>query len=186
MARLTDEIVVVDVESTCWEGEPPEGQQSEIIEIGVSLLPVGSLQVAEPKSIFVNPVLSQVSPFCTELTGITPEMVAGGLSFPNACKLLRSDFKTKDRLWASWGDYDRRQFERQCHFYEINSPFGPSHLNIKALFARALALPSEVGMAEALEILKLPLVGRHHSGADDARNIAHILSVLLARLREED
>ncbi|NEE10677.1 DNA polymerase III, partial [Streptomyces sp. SID7499] len=25
---------VVDVEATCWEGQPPPGQVSEIIEIG--------------------------------------------------------------------------------------------------------------------------------------------------------
>jgi hypothetical protein len=31
-------ILAVDVESTCWLGKPPSGEQSEIIEIGVSRL----------------------------------------------------------------------------------------------------------------------------------------------------
>ena len=29
---------VVDVEATCWLGEPPQGQSSEIIEIGLTVI----------------------------------------------------------------------------------------------------------------------------------------------------
>ena len=35
MAKRLDQILVIDVESTCWAGAQPEGQVSEIIEIGV-------------------------------------------------------------------------------------------------------------------------------------------------------
>ena len=35
MARKLDQILVVDVESNCWDGPPPDGQESEMIEIGV-------------------------------------------------------------------------------------------------------------------------------------------------------
>ena len=31
MARKLDRILVVDVEATCWEGDPPPGQISEIL-----------------------------------------------------------------------------------------------------------------------------------------------------------
>ncbi len=34
MAHKLDQIFVVDVESTCWDGPPPDGRESEIIEIG--------------------------------------------------------------------------------------------------------------------------------------------------------
>jgi hypothetical protein len=35
--RLLDRILVIDVESTCWErGREPAGAESEIIEIGVA------------------------------------------------------------------------------------------------------------------------------------------------------
>lgn len=40
MAKLLDKIIVIDVESTCWEGPPPEGQVSEIIGIGVATVDV--------------------------------------------------------------------------------------------------------------------------------------------------
>ena len=31
MARKLDRILVVDVEATCWEGDPPPGQIREIL-----------------------------------------------------------------------------------------------------------------------------------------------------------
>ena len=37
------------------------------------------------------------------------------------------------------------------------------------------------GMAGMLRALDLELVGRHHSGIDDARNIARIVITLLAK-----
>ena len=32
MARKLDHILVIDIEATCWQGEPPPGQRSEIIK----------------------------------------------------------------------------------------------------------------------------------------------------------
>ena len=43
MARKLDQILVIDVEATCWEGNPPPGQTSEIIEIGLCVLDVPTL-----------------------------------------------------------------------------------------------------------------------------------------------
>ncbi|HWO78436.1 MAG TPA: 3'-5' exonuclease, partial [Bacillus sp. (in: firmicutes)] len=39
-----------------------------------------------------------------------------------------------------------------------------------------------VGMARALEMLKLPLEGTHHRGIDDARNIAKIFVRIFDKL----
>lgn len=49
------------------------------------------------------------------------------------------------------------------------------HINIKSLLAIIYALPDEIGMAQALDLLELPLEGIHHRGGDDAWNIARIL-----------
>lgn len=177
--RRLDEIVVVDVEATCWKGPPPKGQQSEIIEIGLCLLNVRSLQRSARRSLLVAPQRSTVSPFCTELTTLTHDQVAGGHSFAEACRLVEKEFKTRHRTWASYGDYDREQFERQCGEMRVPYPFGRSHLNIKNLLALMRGLSHEVSMREALELLNLPLVGTHHRGGDDAWNTAAILAKLL-------
>src|SRR4051794_24198511 len=102
MAKLLDEIVVLDVESTCWDGDPPAGQQSEIIEIGVCTVDVASGSRAGRRSILVAPERSTVSGFCTGLTTLTQDQVNAGHSFADACRILKREYLTKDRLWASW------------------------------------------------------------------------------------
>lgn len=179
MARQLDKIVVVDVEATCWEGTPPTGQTNDIIEIGVCLLDVHTFEREKKTSIIVRPTRSKVSPFCTRLTTLTQADVDQGVSFEEACRRLVREFVTPNRTWASYGDYDRGAFERQCRDTSIKYPFGKTHLNVKNLFAIRKKLKREVGMDEALSILNLPLDGTHHRGGDDAWNIASILKRVL-------
>lgn len=184
MARSLDVILVVDVESTCWEGTPPPGQTSEIIEIGLCPLDLRTLERTEKRSILVKPAQSEISEFCTNLTTLTPEMFAEAGSLADAVKTLRNEFHSKDRLWASWGDYDRRQFERVCKDQNVGYPFGPSHLNVKSLFAAAMGSGHEMGLDGGYSRLGLTMEGTHHRGDDDAWNIAGILCRLLKAMRD--
>lgn len=183
MARKLDQILVVDVESTCWDGPPPEGEESEIIEIGLCLIDVGKLERLSKHSLLVRPERSTISPFCTELTTLTPGMFEAAGSLRDAVKRLKQEFDSKDRLWASWGDYDRRQFERVCSAAGVGYPFGITHLNVKSLFAVSHGLKHEVGLDGAYDMLNLPMEGTHHRGDDDASNIAGILCRLLGAAR---
>ena len=186
MAKKIDQIVVIDIESTCWKNEPPVGQESEIIEIGICTVDVFSALRLEKESILVKPEKSKVSEFCTGLTTLTQEQVERGISFKEACAILKKKYLSHQRVWASFGDYDRRQFDRQCQSQKVSYPFGSRHINVKTLFAIIHALPYEVGMAEALELVSLPLEGTHHRGGDDAWNIANILSQLLLKIRSRN
>lgn len=172
---------VVDVEATCWQGEPPAGQRSEIIEIGLTVVDPGAGERLAKHRILVRPEHSEVSAFCTELTGLTQADVDGGTDFAAACRILATEHHAGKRAWASWGDYDRKQFGRQCDAGQGEYPFGQRHLNAKTLFATAYALPRPVGMAKALRHAGLPLEGRHHRGDDDAWNIAALVLHLAAR-----
>lgn len=176
MAKKLDKIIVVDVEATCWNGNPPEGMTNDIIEIGICLLDVKTGEITENRGIIVTPARSTVSAFCTELTTITPEMVAAeGMPFKDALKILKTEYDAQSRVWASFGAYDLKQFQRQCTELGVGYPFGPSHINVKSLFAVKQKLNHELGMSGALDLLGLPLGGTHHRGVDDARNIAKIL-----------
>jgi inhibitor of KinA sporulation pathway (predicted exonuclease) len=185
MAKKIDQIIVVDVEATCWEGDPPPGQENEIIEIGVCQLDIASGQRSKKRSILVRPERSRVSEFCTRLTTLTQEQVDQGIPFQEAIELLKSEYRPADRTWASYGDYDRIQIQRQCEQRGIPYPFGRTHLNIKNLLAIGLNLPREVGLERAVEIFDLPLEGTHHRGDDDAWNIAAVLAELLKRMRQD-
>ncbi|MGB5967665.1 MAG: 3'-5' exonuclease [Spirulinaceae cyanobacterium] len=179
MTRKLDQILVLDIEATCWSGKPPPGQESEIIEIGICPLDVKLSKPLEKASILVKPQCSTVSDFCTELTTLTQEQVDQGISFAEACSILQDKYQSRQQVWASYGEYDRQQFTKQCKSRGVKYPFGTRHINVKTLLALQRRLAKEVGMAQALEILDLPLQGTHHRGVDDAGNIARILAKLL-------
>ena len=172
---------VVDVEATCWEGQPPPGQVSEIIEIGLTVVDLRAGERLAKHRLLVRPARSEVSPFCTELTGLTRTEVDGGLSFAEACRTLAAEHRTGLLPWASWGDYDRNQFTRQCRRAAAEYPFGSRHTNAKVAFTASYGLRRRPGMAQALTTAGLPLEGRHHRGDDDAWNIAALILNLAER-----
>ena len=170
---------VVDLEATCWEGSAPAGQRNEIIEIGLTVVDLVARERVAKHRILVRPSVSTVSEFCTSLTGLTQAEVDGGVAFSDACAELVGVHLALERPWASWGDYDRKQFVAQCAAEEVSYPFGSVHVNAKAVFAEARGLRRPAGMAKALRLAGLPLEGRHHSGADDAWNIAGLVLLLV-------
>ncbi|MCX4676569.1 exonuclease domain-containing protein [Streptomyces sp. NBC_01433] len=172
---------VVDVEATCWDGLPPPGQVSEIIEIGLTVVDLRAGERVAKHRLLVRPARSRVSPFCTELTGLTQAEVDTGLTFAEACRLLAAGHRTGELPWASWGDYDRNQFTRQCRHTGTRYPFGHRHTNVKVAFTASYSLRKRPGMAQALQIAGLPLEGRHHRGDDDAWNIAALVLDLAGR-----
>jgi inhibitor of KinA sporulation pathway (predicted exonuclease) len=183
MAQELDQIVVIDIEATCWSGLPPPGEEREIIEVGICLLEPRTLARSAKESVLVRPQRSRVSEYCTALTTLTPDQVAGGVSFAEVCSELAARLRTRERPWASWGDFDRVLFEAQCAREDVPYPFGATHLNVKNLYALARALPQEIGMMEALRADGVPHEGTHHRGHDDAWNIAALLARLLAGAR---
>lgn len=84
----------------------------------------------------------------------------------------------QDVLFCSWGFYDKYQLEKDCLRYNINSRFIKNHISLKHQFPiieKAHKLPLKgIGMSKALNLLNIPLEGRHHRGIDDAVNIAKI------------
>jgi inhibitor of KinA sporulation pathway (predicted exonuclease) len=184
MAKRLDHVLVIDIESTCWEGGfPPRGQSNDVIEIGLVPLELSTGWRLEKRSILVRPERSRVSPFCTKLTTLTQEQVDGGILFKDACKILEDEYRSAERVWASFGDYDRRQFERQCREQGVRYPFGPTHLNAKTLSAICKGLTTEIELEGALRLWGLPMEGAHHRGHDDAWNVAALLAVLMKKLR---
>ncbi|MEU3749001.1 MULTISPECIES: 3'-5' exonuclease [Streptomyces] len=176
---------IIDVEATCWDGQPPPGSVNEIIEIGLTVVDLPARRRVSRHRILVRPARSTVSDFCTALTGLTQAEVDQGVTFAEACRILSDEYEAGVRPWASWGEYDRRQFARQCQADGVPYPFGyptdRTHTNAKAVFADAHGLRKRPGMAYALRIADLPLEGRHHSGEDDAWNIAALVLDLVTR-----
>lgn len=177
---MTKEILIIDLEATCWESTQPKDQVSEIIEIGICVLDTETGNISQNRGLLVKPEVSAVSPFCTKLTTITQELLdREGMSFATACDVLRTEYNAYQRTWASYGAYDLKMLDTQCRVRKMDFPVSRDHINVKELVTEKLELKKKVGMAGALHLLNIPLEGTHHRGIDDANNIAKILYRLM-------
>lgn len=180
-------MLVIDVEATCWKDRPPNmfeasKRQNEIIEIGITPIDItqtdqwGNIvpRLETSEAIIVLPTTTEISEFCTELTTLTPEFVKiHGMPFGDAIHKLRSKYRSDINLWASYGDYDRQAFERQCKNEGVPYPFNNNHVNVKALVG--LRFGEHLGTGKACKKMGFPFEGTRHRGIDDSRNIAKIL-----------
>ncbi len=173
---------VVDIEATCWDAHYGVGGNPlpEIIEIGITEIDLIARVLKRTEGILVRPVLGDVSEFCTQLTSITPEMVVKQPKLKTQTQYFREKYNTKNRMWASWGEYDRAQWQRECERSGIPYPFDSFHINIKALFASLYG--ERLGVDTALTRLGLPFYGTHHRGGDDSHNIAVLFLTLIETL----
>jgi 3'-5' exoribonuclease 1 len=178
--------LVIDLEATCDDRGAVPKHEMEIIEIGAVLVDAETLTPVGDFQTFIKPVRHPaLTPFCTELTSITQAQVDGAPRFADAMLALRRFTGGRDALFASWGDYDRNQFEQDARYHRVSLPFNGRHMNIKRAFSEALGESKRYGMAGALARVGLPLVGTHHRGIDDARNIARLLPWALGRATPE-
>jgi len=177
--RQFDILNVVDVESTCWEKNSPNGMVGEIIEVGITPYHIRQGTVGERDSWMIKPEKSTVSEFCTSLTGITQEDVdEDGLPFAEVCDALRKEYKTNLRPWGSWGEYDRRMLNNEARAKKCGFPFSPYHLNIKLLFSLFFGLGKQIGLMEGVHKSRLQFDGDQHKAEDDAYNTAKVLEVV--------
>lgn len=168
---------------------------NEIIEFPVVVIDVKNQKIAAEFQTYVKPVLDpELTPFCTKLTGIEQKNVDGGVTIQEAISqvhefldklgVLKTEF-----VFMSCGDFDGNTMRREALHKGFNIPsylkrwinlkkVFPVHLfnkdaaKVEVKFVKDVRKPPVSGMGHMLELCKLELEGRHHSGIDDARNIA--------------
>jgi inhibitor of KinA sporulation pathway (predicted exonuclease) len=152
----------------------------EIIEIGAVRLIEPDFGIADEFGSFVRPVAEPtLSEFCRELTSITQEQVDGAPTFGEILPSFLTWIGKEPFVLCSWGAYDLKQLTIDCRRHSLTLPEGfANHINLKQRFADRMRI-RPCGMAGALSVLGLPLVGAHHRARDDVRNIAQIAQFLL-------
>lgn len=173
--------LIIDLEATCCDNNEFPRHEMEIIEIGAVILDAETLELESEFQTFIKPTLHKtLTAFCTELTSITQNQVDDAPEYKAAMQLLGEWLeKFPDALFCSWGDYDRKQFLRECERKNVEYPFHSGHLNLKESFRTTLELKKRFGLAGALKYLKLEFDGTHHRGIDDARNIARVVQAVM-------
>lgn len=185
-----DYYVVLDFEATCDQGPGPEPQ--EIIEYPSLLLDGRGLEPVDEFQSFVRPLHHPVlTPFCTELTGITQDQVDAAPYFPEVfeahCQWLARhgldvdcDGRGSSFAFMLCGDWDlKKMLPRQCRACDPPIRSIPESfrrwINIKEPFADYMCLRKSPGLAGMLRKLDLEFAGRPHRGIDDCRNIARVV-----------
>lgn len=175
-------IYCFDLEMCCWDIEDKEtgktiSKTGEIIEIGVCRLNLTTGMIDAKKSYYVKPEKDEISEFCVSLTGITQELVdKEGTSLAEALDRIENDLggKLTSRIFFSWGD-DGRWLEDECKSKGIE-PLIIKYFNAKILYMISIRLGNKrMDFSKALKNEGLEFIGRAHSGADDAYNLARLV-----------
>lgn len=197
MAKQIDYICVLDFEANCMKKGTPDPQ--EIIEFPVLLVDACAGDVRDIFHTYVKPdVHPNISQFCTDLTGITREIVNNGVSLEQTL-VAHQAWLDRHKLVPAWlpktsadqstflyltcGDWDLKTcLPRQLAYHGQDVPtFAERWINIKPVFMQVYKIHTKrgLGMVTMLEILNLDQLGRHHSGIDDCRNIALIVKTMI-------
>ena len=167
--------IVFDLEATCWEGVDT-GQRNEIIEIGAVKIN-DQKQIVSEFERFIKPLKYPIlSDFCKNLTSIKQEEVDRAQYFNIVAEEFKSwiGYSTEEYILCSWGLYDKKQFENDCHLFSMDTAWVTPHVNLKQQHGKIRKLQRAIGMKNALQLEGMSLEGTHHRGIDDARNIARI------------
>lgn len=172
---MINRLVVCDLEATCWDDKPFSVDEMDIIEIGCVLVTLEG-EVLDTFSTFVKPTRYPVlSAFCQTLTSIKQSDVDKAPSFSGAMALLDSWAPKDECPWASWGNYDRKQFSTQAQREMLPSLFLQTpHINLKKAW-RLSTRHKHTALQSALSFHNLQFQGVQHRGIDDAINTARLL-----------
>jgi len=179
----------VDLEATCDEvgvHESPRSlvvapDQMETIEIGLVVIDLETLEIVDEFQRFVRPQINpRLTDFCKQLTSIQQADVdSAGTYVEVGLELGAFIARYPDAAWASWGDYDARQLERDAGFAACPSLLaGLQHFNVRK-WHKGLYDDQPKSLKQTVESLGLVWQGTYHRGIDDARNVASIIKEML-------
>jgi len=181
-------ICVLDFEAQCDENEKLKVQ--EIIEFPVVVIDVEQREIVETFHHYIKPTsYPQLFPFCTDLTGITQDKVENAKTLPEVLEELGQFLEEKEILKGSFcfmtcGDWDLAiclRKETQIKSLPVKS-YLKRWINIKKVYPMPPdCAEKKYGMVGLLKLSHLELIGRHHSGIDDAMNIARVAIYLLKK-----
>jgi len=178
---MYDYYVILDFEATCDQRAFPSPQ--EIIEFPAVIIDAKTNTVISEIQIYVKPKHHpKLTTFCTELTGITQEMVNKGVDIKTAIKTFNKWLTQNGLIWSltkfvivTCGNWDLQiMYQKQCktEYINVDSHF-KRWINIKDEFKNFYRKYPD-GLKGMMTYLKLRWIGRHHSGLDDSKNIGQI------------
>nr|7K05_A Chain A, ERI1 exoribonuclease 3 [Homo sapiens]7K05_B Chain B, ERI1 exoribonuclease 3 [Homo sapiens]7K06_A Chain A, ERI1 exoribonuclease 3 [Homo sapiens]7K06_B Chain B, ERI1 exoribonuclease 3 [Homo sapiens]7K07_A Chain A, ERI1 exoribonuclease 3 [Homo sapiens]7K07_B Chain B, ERI1 exoribonuclease 3 [Homo sapiens]7LPY_A Chain A, ERI1 exoribonuclease 3 [Homo sapiens]7LPY_B Chain B, ERI1 exoribonuclease 3 [Homo sapiens]7LPZ_A Chain A, ERI1 exoribonuclease 3 [Homo sapiens]7LPZ_B Chain B, ERI1 len=180
--------LVLDFEATC---DKPQIHPQEIIEFPILKLNGRTMEIESTFHMYVQPVVHpQLTPFCTELTGIIQAMVDGQPSLQQVLERV-DEWMAKEGLldpnvksiFVTCGDWDLKvMLPGQCQYLGLPvADYFKQWINLKKAYSFAMGCWPKNGLLDMNKGLSLQHIGRPHSGIDDCKNIANIMKTLAYR-----
>ena len=176
--------VVMDLEWNQRASRPNRAMPHEIIEIGAVKLD-RDLRLLDEQQYIIKPKIYPVlDKHIREVTGIEPEELENGVSFPRAFSAFLKWCGPGARL-CTWGPDDYPVLLRNARFYERELPLEPP-LNLQLVYAHLLTdKPGvQVGLSTAMEALGMEMDLPAHRALNDALYTARLMARLRAALEE--
>ena len=173
-----DRTLYFDFEYTCWDGPTPDDMVSETIQMGVVEADTKTLEITRMGRYYVRPVESEVSEFCTSLTGITREKLRKeGRPLREAVASMAKVFGPRSKVAYTWGS-DGLAFE-QIAKVPGGHLFFPQKVDLGTQYRIEYGLDRNVSLLEALKLLGNETDGRAHDAQIDAMNVAalHLIQI---------
>jgi len=183
--------LVLDFESTCQEGTKIDPQ--EIIEFPCLLIRSPDFVLVDQFHEYIRPVAHPVlTKFCTDLTGITQDMIQDKDTFPDVLSRFVSWYNShhlspSNSSFVTCGQWDLvTMLPEQCRYSGQTVPsmldVGSSgeFVNIKLTYQTTTGKYGK-GLMAMQNHLGLKFEGRLHSGIDDCRNIWFVMKSLVDR-----
>jgi len=183
-------LIILDVEATCdkVETEAIRGANREMIELGAVKMDISTGREVESFQSFVRPVHNPVlTPYCSELLGISQEDVDSAPLFKEVSKEFLSWCGDDVAAWASWGNFDSFQWTHDSNRYGLAPDLPWAHLNLKKLFGKAMGMKRR-GIGGAFAEMGLEMGPDRHRALADARQILTLLQqtpAFMAHVRGE-
>ncbi len=168
-----------DLEMCCWKDKSETGKKTgEIIEIGLCKIDLEKGSIIKRAQYYVKPEVDEISPFCTNLTGITPAKISKqGRPLKDVLKSIENKFGGNNSTFLAWGLDDQVLFQ-ECINKGLKQPF-KNYINL-ALIDRVLnRRKSKISMTEVMKENNIDFLGNLHSGYDDAYNLGRLALKIL-------
>ncbi|XP_034506960.1 ERI1 exoribonuclease 3 isoform X2 [Ailuropoda melanoleuca] len=165
--------LVLDFEATC---DKPQIHPQEIIEFPILKLNGRTMEIESTFHMYVQPVVHpQLTPFCTELTGIIQAMVDGQPSLQQVLERV-DEWMAKEGLldpnvksiFVTCGDWDLKvMLPGQCQYLGLPvADYFKQWINLKKAYSFAMGCWPKNGLLDMNKGLSLQHIGRPHSGIE--------------------
>lgn len=157
---------------------PEKRMPFEILQIGALKLSQ-EFKTVGTFSRLVKPTLYPVvSPFITELTGITTDQVKDEACFPEVYQDFIRFIGAEESAFCVWGKSDVKELYRNVFYHDLHQKLLPTHyLNIQPYASEYLGFSMKklLRLKHTVEALGIPLSYSFHDALGDAYYTAEIL-----------